>query len=61
MLKKPASRRDLVDIIAQSREEHFYDLPEELLGKYVERQIWRGQRQWWFLMRFKGEDGDIRY
>ena len=49
---------DLVDIIAQSREEHFYDLPPELMGK-----IWggkyRGQRQMWFLMRFKGDDNDI--
>lgn len=50
--------RDLVDVLAQSREEHFYDLPPELMGK-----IWggkyRGQRQWWFLMRFKGVDSDI--
>ena len=49
---------DLVDIIAQSREEHFYDLPPELMGK-----IWggkyRGQRQMWFLMRFKGDDNDV--
>lgn len=48
----------LVDVLAQSREEHFYDLPPELMGN-----IWggkyRGQRQWWFLMRFKGVDGDI--
>lgn len=49
---------DLVDIIAQSREEHFYDLPDELLGKLWKGK-WRGQRQYWFLMRFKGEDGDI--
>jgi putative (di)nucleoside polyphosphate hydrolase len=49
---------ELVDVLAQSREEHFYDLPSELMGK-----IWggkyRGQRQWWFLMRFKGSDSDI--
>jgi putative (di)nucleoside polyphosphate hydrolase len=49
---------DLVDVIAQSREEHFYDLPDDLKGV-----IWggkyRGQRQWWFLMRFKGTDSDI--
>ncbi|MEP7349282.1 MAG: RNA pyrophosphohydrolase [Sphingorhabdus sp.] len=49
---------DLVDIIAQSAEEHYYDLPPELMGK-----IWggkyRGQRQMWFLMRFKGKDSDI--
>lgn len=49
----------LVTIIAESREEHFYDLPEELLGK-----LWggkyRGQRQKWLLLRFAGEDADIR-
>ena len=48
----------LVDIIARSREEHFYDLPDDLIGK-----IWggryRGQRQHWFLMRFRGTDADV--
>lgn len=48
----------LVDVIARSRNEHFYDLPEELLGK-IWKGKYRGQRQWWFLMRFKGVDGDI--
>ncbi len=48
----------LVDVIAQSREEHFYDLPDELVGKLWKGK-WRGQRQHWFLMRFKGDDGDI--
>lgn len=46
-------------IIAQSREEHFYDLPEDLLG-----QLWkgryRGQRQHWFLARFTGSDEAVR-
>ena len=49
---------DLVDILARSKEEHFYDLPDHMIG-----QIWkgkyRGQRQIWFLMRFKGTDADI--
>lgn len=49
---------ELVDIIAQSRDEHFYDLPDELLGKLWKGK-WRGQRQYWFLMRFKGDDADI--
>lgn len=49
---------NLVDIIAQSKEEYFYDLPEELLGKLWKGK-WRGQRQHWFLMRFKGDDSDI--
>lgn len=48
----------LVDVIARSREEHFYDLPDELLGK-IWKGRYRGQRQWWFLMRFKGSDHDI--
>ncbi|MCC6942743.1 RNA pyrophosphohydrolase [Novosphingobium sp.] len=50
---------ELVTIIAESRDEHFYDLPDELLGR-----LWggkyRGQRQKWLLLRFAGEDTDIR-
>lgn len=50
---------ELVTIIAESREEHFYDLPDELAGK-----LWggkyRGQRQKWLLLRFGGVDADIR-
>ncbi|EQA97948.1 putative (di)nucleoside polyphosphate hydrolase [Sphingobium wenxiniae] len=50
--------RKLVEIIAKARDEHFYDLPPELIG-----QIWggkyRGQRQIWFLARFLGQDSDI--
>lgn len=49
---------DLVDVIAQSAEEHYYDLPDELIGKLWKGR-YRGQRQWWFLMRFKGEDSDV--
>jgi len=49
---------ELVSIIAQSKEEHYYDLPDDLIGK-----IWggryRGQRQIWFLMRFLGSDADV--
>lgn len=44
-----------VDVIAQSREEQYYDLPEELVAN-IWKGKWRGQRQWWFLMRFKGDD-----
>ena len=46
-------------VIAQSSEELFYDLPDDLVGK-----IWggkyRGQRQFWLLLRFIGKDSDIR-
>ena len=50
---------DLVTIIAQTRDELLYDIPDELIGK-----LWggkyRGQRQSWFLGRFGGIDGDVR-
>lgn len=49
----------LVTLIAQTREELLYDLPDELVGK-----LWggryRGQRQTWLLARFGGKDGDIK-
>ncbi len=49
---------DSVELIAQSKDEHFYELPAELLGKLWKGK-WRGQRQYWFLMRYLGEDKDI--
>lgn len=50
--------RDLVEIIAQAKEELLYDLPEDLIGK-VWKEPWRGQRQTWFLARFLGTDADV--
>lgn len=50
---------DAVDVLAESRGWHRYDLPEELVGK-----VWGGrycgQEQKWFAMRFLGRDADIR-
>ncbi len=43
------------DIIARSEREHFYDLPNHLIGKMWKGRF-RGQRQMWFLARFSGED-----
>jgi putative (di)nucleoside polyphosphate hydrolase len=47
-----------VTLIAQTKEELLYDLPEELMGK-LWRGKYRGQRQTWFLGRFEGTDADI--
>lgn len=47
-----------VEIIAKARDEHFYDLPTELIGKLWGGKF-RGQRQIWFLARFLGDDRDI--
>lgn len=49
---------DLVEFIAKSPGWVTYDLPPELVGK-----IWggkyRGQRQRWFLYRFRGRDDQV--
>ena len=50
---------DLVEFIAKTDDWVTYDLPAELLGK-VWGGKYRGQRQKWFLFRFKGQDSDIR-
>lgn len=50
--------QDRVQVLAQTREELLYDLPEELLGKLWKGRF-RGQRQHWFLARFDGTDADI--
>ena len=50
---------DLVTIIAQTREELLYDLPDELIGKLWKGK-YRGQRQSWFLARFGGTDADVQ-
>ena len=48
----------LVEVIAQSAQPYFYDLPPELLGK-VWKGKYRGQEQHWFLGRFLGSEADI--
>jgi putative (di)nucleoside polyphosphate hydrolase len=52
-------REDMVSIIAQTREELLYDLPDALIGKLWNGR-YRGQRQTWFLARFAGVDADVR-
>ncbi|MFN3423398.1 MAG: RNA pyrophosphohydrolase [Novosphingobium meiothermophilum] len=49
----------LVTIIAETREELLYDLPDFLMGRMWGGR-YRGQRQKWLLMRFNGQDADIR-
>lgn len=50
---------DAVTLIAQTREELLYDLPDTLIGKLWKGR-YRGQRQSWFLGRFGGTDADVR-
>jgi len=47
-----------VALLGRTREELFYDLPKDLMGKLWKGR-YRGQRQHWLLARFIGEDADI--
>ena len=63
---KAASLRELeeeigssnVEIIDQTDNWLYYDLPDHLLGKAWKGK-YRGQKQMWFLMRFLGPDDEI--
>ena len=50
---------DNVAVLAESQEWLSYDLPVERIGKAWNGR-WRGQRQKWFAMRFKGLDAEIK-
>ena len=50
---------DKVQVLGETPDWVYYDLPPELLGK-VWKGKYGGQRQKWVLMRFLGQDSDIR-
>jgi len=50
---------DNVEIVAETKGWRHYDLPPEMAPKTWEGR-YAGQRHKWFLMRFKGQDADIR-
>jgi len=47
------------DFVAESRDWIYYDLPPDIADKVWKGQ-YRGQKQKWFLLRFRGKDSDIR-
>ncbi len=49
---------DLVEFVGKTDDWVTYDLPPELLGK-VWGGKYKGQRQKWFLFRFKGQDDQV--
>lgn len=48
-----------VEVIAESDDWLSYDLPDNLMGVALKGK-YRGQTQKWFVMRFLGEDSEIR-
>lgn len=59
LVEETGVRADRVEVLAETLDWVYYDLPPELLGK-VWKGKYGGQRQKWVLMRFQGEDADIR-
>ena len=49
---------DKAEIIYESPDWYYYDLPDELIPK-IWKGRFRGQRQKWFVMNFLGSDSDI--
>jgi putative (di)nucleoside polyphosphate hydrolase len=49
---------DNAEIVAESKHWLYYDLPENL-AKNAWGGRWRGQRQKWFVMLFRGDDSEI--
>jgi putative (di)nucleoside polyphosphate hydrolase len=49
---------DDADVIAESKEWFYYDVPPDI-ARNAWGGKWRGQRQKWFVMIFKGQDSDI--
>jgi len=49
---------DQVEVLGESRDWLRYELPSEIINSSWDGR-WRGQRQKWFAMLFKGQDGDI--
>jgi len=49
---------DLVRIEAETADWVYYDLPVDLVPR-IWKGRFRGQKQRWFLMRFRGQDSDI--
>ena len=48
----------LVEIIAETPDWHYYDLPDEVVGT-IWKGRYRGQRQKWYALRFHGADSDV--
>ena len=59
LVEETGVAQDKVQIVAETPDWVYYDLPPDLLGK-VWKGKYGGQRQKWVLMRFLGEDADIR-
>ena len=57
--EETAVTRDKVEFVGKTHGWVTYDLPPELLGK-VWGGKYRGQKQKWFLFRFKGQDADVK-
>ena len=59
LMEETGVTRDKVEFVGKTHGWVTYDLPPDLLGR-VWGGKYRGQRQKWFLFRFKGQDADVK-
>lgn len=50
----------LVELLEETAGWIYYDFPPEVRATLKQARNYLGQKQKWFALRFKGEDGDIR-
>ena len=51
-------KKNKVDLLAESKDWYYYSIPSDL-AKTLWKGKYKGQRQKWFLYKFKGTDKDI--
>jgi putative (di)nucleoside polyphosphate hydrolase len=51
---------DLVEVLEETQDWLYYDLPTDVLRQDAHRGSYIGQRQKWFALRFHGRDKDVR-
>ena len=51
-------KKNMVDILTESKDWYYYSIPSDL-AKTLWKGKYKGQRQKWFLYKFKGTENDI--
>ena len=50
---------DHVGVLGRTRDWLYYDIPDEHLARRGQQRTFRGQKQVWFLLRFRGCEDDV--
>ena len=58
MKEEVGIKKDKVDLLTESKDWYYYSIPSDL-AKTLWKGKYKGQRQKWFLYKFKGTENDI--